>query len=92
MIITEEELRQEIATHKCKLALREIDVPGYIIDSFKPGRMLDYFVHLCIMEHPPWHWATALKWLEHNRQQILDQERNNQRPTAPGPSNGTTHN
>lgn len=86
MIYTEEDLKKEIATHKCKLALREIDVPGHIIDQFKPGRLLDYFVHLCIMTEPPTPWRQALKWVNDNRQSILDQERD-ARPAPPRPSN-----
>lgn len=93
MIITPEQLRQEAATHKCKLALKAIDVPGYVIDQFKPGRLLDYFVHMCIMHNPPLHWKDAIKWVNENRQQILDQERNNgTRPVATGPSDGEINN
>lgn len=92
MIYTEDDLRKELATHKCKLALKEIDVPGYVIDQFNPGRLLDYFVHLCIMNNPPYHWKDAIKWINEHRQKILDQERNGPRSTPPSTSDGTTNN
>lgn len=89
MILTSEDLKRELATHKCKLALKEIDVPGYVIDRFKSGRLLDYFVHLCIMQEPPMPWPKALKWIEKNRKTILDLEQNGQRSTPTSPANGT---
>jgi len=91
MIYKEEDLKREIATHRCRVALKEIDVPGYVIDGFKPGRLLDYFVHLCIMERPPMHWTKALQWIEKHKNQILDRERN-ERLAASSASNGEINN
>lgn len=44
----------------CRAALFAIGMPKKVVELIKPGRMMDYLVHVCVMSEPRVDWQTAL--------------------------------
>jgi hypothetical protein len=43
----------------CRAALTSVGVPQYIVDDIRPGRLMDMWVHLVVMNNVPWQQVQA---------------------------------
>ena len=69
-ILSPDDIKLEAQEHRCRLALKILDVPEEIIWKFN-GPILFQLAHLCCYIDEPMQWRDALRWIHDHRGEIL---------------------